>query len=65
MPKKASEDYTRKGDKKHSGAGADTASAETTPRPDVLVLGEPLVEVSTTEPFRDGAAVRGRIASHG
>ncbi|EIE98957.1 PfkB family carbohydrate kinase [Saccharomonospora glauca] len=26
--------------------------------PDVLVLGEPLVEVSTSEPFRDGATVR-------
>ncbi|WP_433471452.1 PfkB family carbohydrate kinase [Saccharomonospora azurea] len=26
--------------------------------PDVLVLGEPLVELSTPEPFRDGAAMR-------
>ncbi|MGI5996840.1 MAG: PfkB family carbohydrate kinase, partial [Saccharomonospora viridis] len=26
--------------------------------PDVLVLGEPLVEVSASEPFRDGATVR-------
>ncbi|EHR61140.1 sugar kinase [Saccharomonospora cyanea] len=39
-------------------SSADTVNTSNTACPDVLVLGEPLVEVSTTEPFRDGASVR-------